>query len=242
MTTDTKPKRHVMVQARYVRALAKFAGTENSRYYLHGIYTHPVPEGGVAMIATNGHIMGIILDSQGMCNGAHLNSIPKDLIAATRKKQDAKKEPEPRYVTFSGDNAIMTAGNYSTLDCSDKFPPDTGIVLDPSILYAAHAPEIDGRFPDYARVIPTHAVRNSTLLCFNPKFLATFGEAVDILRNRGDLNSLTLIGTGNNEPAIVVSDVAPELTGIIMPMRGFPAQWVQDRTSAIPQWIRSLAK
>jgi len=106
--------------------LAPAVSTEETRYYLNGIYIHS--EGGKRiMAATNGHILALIRRGEGVPD--HEGGImPRKLIPLV---QAIAKGGEPFAFTLDSVQCAFTSGAWSI-----------------------RAKMIDGSFPDYRRVIP----------------------------------------------------------------------------------------
>lgn len=62
MPTDTL---EINVHAALLQIAQRFASTEQTRYYLNGVHLRPLPDGGVLLTATNGHIMFCAADRGG---------------------------------------------------------------------------------------------------------------------------------------------------------------------------------
>lgn len=84
MTTATK--REVRVRAKHFAAAYVFASTEETRYYLNGVLVEPHPDGGVLLVATDGHRMVAIKDDEGETNGTWICAAPSEITAVCRKR------------------------------------------------------------------------------------------------------------------------------------------------------------
>jgi DNA polymerase-3 subunit beta len=117
--------------------------TEETRYYLNGIFTHPVEEG-VCLVATDGHRL-----SKRIVRTAADPAMPGVIIPRGAVKVIAKILPKegPIHIEVS-DSIIRIAAGDTTL--ASKL--------------------IDGTFPDYQRVIPT---QHEMLATIDVKALST---------------------------------------------------------------------
>jgi DNA polymerase III subunit beta len=126
--------------------------TEETRYYLNGIFLH-VTEDGEPLLraaATDGHRLArVTLPRPTGADGMPDVIIPRKCVAEIRKLLDE-----------SGDNNIQVDLSASKI----RFTFDNAILT---------SKLIDGTFPDYTRVIPT---ANDKLLKIDPK---SFAEGVD---------------------------------------------------------------
>jgi DNA polymerase III subunit beta len=126
--------------------------TEETRYYLNGIFLHVAEEGEpvIKAAATDGHRLArVTLPRPAGAEGMPDVIIPRKCVAEVRKLLDE-----------SGDNAIQIDLSASKI----RFTFDS-VILTSKL--------IDGTFPDYSRVIPTG---NDKLLRINPK---AFSQGVD---------------------------------------------------------------
>lgn len=111
--------------------------TEETRYYLNGIYLHPFADM-LRAVATDGHRLAIM--DQPLPDGAAGMKgiiVPRKAIAELRKL----------LAKYSGDVGIATGGD-------NKFHIEFSI---PGITLLSKV--IDGTFPDYTRVVPTNNTR-----------------------------------------------------------------------------------
>ena len=126
--------------------------TEETRYYLNGIFLHVTDDGDPMLkaAATDGHRLArVTLPRPAGAEGMPDVIVPRKCVAELRKLLDE-----------SGDNAIQIDLSASKI----RFTFDNAVLT---------SKLIDGTFPDYSRVIPTG---NDKLLKIDPKSLS---EGVD---------------------------------------------------------------
>jgi DNA polymerase III subunit beta len=126
--------------------------TEETRYYLNGIFLHVVEDGEPTLkaAATDGHRLArVTLPRPTGAEGMPDIIVPRKCVAEVRKLLDE-----------SGDNNIQIDLSASKI----RFTFDNAILT---------SKLIDGTFPDYSRVIPTG---NDKLLKIDPK---SFAQGVD---------------------------------------------------------------
>jgi DNA polymerase III subunit beta len=126
--------------------------TEETRYYLNGIFLHVAEEGEPVLkaAATDGHRLArVTLPRPAGAEGMPDVIVPRKCIAEVRKLLDE-----------SGDSMVQIDLSASKI----RFTFDTAILT---------SKLIDGTFPDYSRVIPTG---NDKLLRIDPK---AFSQGVD---------------------------------------------------------------
>ncbi len=126
--------------------------TEETRYYLNGIFLHVADDGGPVLkaAATDGHRLArVTLPQPAGAEGMPDIIVPRKCIAEVRKLIDE-----------SGDNVVQIDLSASKI----RFTLGSAILT---------SKLIDGTFPDYSRVIPTG---NDKLLRIDPK---AFSQGVD---------------------------------------------------------------
>lgn len=176
-------------------AASYFKSDEETRYYLQGVYVHPSAEGGVNIVATNGHILFWGHDPEGSTNGgSHIIHCQK---------------PYP-FKYFSAKHLEIT---------SDKIATWTG----PRLNEIELAQEIEGSFPDYQRVIPHHALETEELSNYNSEYLGLIGKTAKYLKNDRsrsiNLSSTFYLEQAGNGPARVWFYDRTDCMAVIMPVR-----------------------
>lgn len=76
---------------------------------------------------------------------------------------------------------------------------------------------IDGKFPDYLRVVPNTAPTMEPGQ-FNPDFLADFKRVIE--KAFSSKSSPVIYPNGKESPAIVMHDGSDSMIGVVMPLRG----------------------
>lgn len=224
-------KRFVKFKAEYAAMLAPFVSTEEARFYLQGIGVFPHKDDGVLLVATNGHTMGVIHDSDGETNGDWICPVtPLMLQAMKADMRSAWDEDDgeyqydargriPHLLHFVGDVAYLTAAEFlgKKVDRIGKHH-----------VLADYAPAIDGTFPEWRRVIPTELPAPAPVP-FNAEYLAKFGRVARI-RNHLAKPLVTLFNGEREGPAVVRVDGVPEFVGVLMPVRLEPFE-------PLPDWL-----
>ena len=138
-----------------LHAVALAAATEETRYYLNGVYIEPHPrKTGVILTATNGKILLSAYHDTGFGEPFAPVIIPLKLI--TRVKA-VRKIPDLTMTITSAEVSILYAG----------------------ATYAA--PPIDGSFPDWRRVVPRSC--DGTTAQYDSKYLTAITKAKSVLLN-----------------------------------------------------------
>jgi hypothetical protein len=178
--------------------------TEELRYYLNGVYVQPLPNGGVLLVATDGHRLVCIHDETGSCSEASIVLVDPRGFAGV--KVDRKKPEIPRLKLDAEGHVIV--GTYRSIESA----------------------VIDGSFPDYARVLTpiVKALKLGTYApaSFNHEYLVSFGRIAALICD--GKRAIRLIATDESSPALILFEGAPHAFGVLMPMRtslqsGMPA-------------------
>ncbi|MGU5132845.1 hypothetical protein [Pseudomonas aeruginosa] len=73
-------------KAHYLAAVSLFMAHNDVRYYLNGISIEPASQGGVLLIATNGHHIGVMHDPDGWASSKIIISPSTALVAGMKKR------------------------------------------------------------------------------------------------------------------------------------------------------------
>lgn len=231
------------VSAKAFAAAMLAVSTEETRYYLNGVLIEPNPAGGVTVVATNGHILIAIHDADGETNGAWICPVPsymrQFLLANLEPRPDPEEmegdfymdepglvtTPEKRHpdrITFDGHMVSITAPEHAW---QEKSPIE--------VVMAAKAQAINGKFPDWAKVLPRPTDATPALSDFTvaARYLMEINRAVRIWNNS--------LGTGlrvraveKGGPVLFGAYESTELVIALMPMR-------DDAPGLkLPDWIK----
>ncbi len=204
---------------------ARFAiSTEETRYYLNGVYLHPVPGAGVAKlraVATDGHRLAQVETE--LPEGAPEMPgiiVPRKAVAEVIKLLDGQAPVEvalsPAKIRFSVGDVVLTS----------KL--------------------IDGSFPDYARVIPTTnkkllKVENADLVKAVDRvstLSSEKGRAIKLNASEGKL----VVSVSNPESGSATEEISADFQSEPIEI-GFNAHYLRDITAQIdgPRALLKLA-
>lgn len=193
-----------------LRAVLIFAAEKDIRYYLNGVCLHVGECGDARLVATDGHRLAIVK----LCNkssatpGEYL--IPRAVLKTVKKA--GRLDKLPLLLTIAGDGFQLV----------DQY--------DDSILGGAKL--IDGRFPDYQRIIPIPENMDGTPGTFNASYLADIQRALIEL---GDNNGFfSMLQNGEKSGALVVREDKGFLC-VVMGMRGFDQPTAPDVAQFMPR-------
>jgi hypothetical protein len=142
-TTPDMPKEATMPELFRLRsydlliAASHYASKEETRYYLNGVCVQPAGIGGAYIVATDGHCMFVGHDPQATCTRSVI--VPTNALKFG-KEWSACSDAKYRSVTYDG-QALSLMG--------EGEQPHTYDMM--------HAPEVDGSFPDWTRIVPKPA-------------------------------------------------------------------------------------
>lgn len=207
------------INARLFAAIAVFKAEHDIRYYLNGVYVEPLPEGGVVIVATNGHALGMWRDASGEAERCAILRCGKPLQAACAKLDRLRLviRDERLAVIDPGQGGIETYIQHR--DGVDK----------------KNNWEVEGKFPDWSRVLPADPViglQNA----IQPEYLSMAAQALSIGRGRVKFSGITL-SQGKKDGGIYVTSArlqAREFCAVIMPLR--------EDISTIPEWAANTLK
>lgn len=202
------------LSAALLAAAGIFRSTEETRYYLGGVFVEPDPNPetgrGVRMVATDGHRLCIFHDPQGMASDSAILSFDFKSKALKARKRDR----HPRRLIFDMARRETAAAGVHL----SGGPDDPGILAD-----TLHVSEIDGTFPDYRWVVPMKTFEQATpcLASFNTRFLQDCLDAHG--RAYGTPSAgVTIRQAAAGEPAIITpSSMMPDQAAVfvVMPIR-----------------------
>ncbi|MGX5220293.1 hypothetical protein ACVTMO_16875 [Pseudomonas segetis] len=224
------------VNPKYFAAIHQCAAKGDVRYYLNAVQIERHPQGGVLIVATNGHFMGAIHDPDGWIadgrDSVLIGTVSKRLLSACSARKGPDSRP-PAKLWIAEKFSLV-----SSLDDTDEEPEMFG---DPSHL-TEKTDLIDGLFPNWKRVIPTkRRTRVEPFPCINGEYLEAFNKIGVLLTGRkcfggGGMRIEPSVGDG----AVIVrfnsNDLIDRFFGVVMPMASEPLP------SLLPAWAASEAE
>jgi hypothetical protein len=217
------------VRADKLRLASLFQSTEETRYYLNGVFIHAAEEG-VCLAATNGSTLGVFQDIAGFTFASVIVALPKEAKAAIKSRK------EPEFCWFGVIGGHQGAGRrearvYDTVlgGCT---PDEAQVALldatDHGVIWSGAVDLIDGIFPEYSAVIPPRRAKQALGAFVGPTVIKPFLEVA-----AG--NGLQLYPAGPSQP-IIVDCGRSDFIGVIMPRDNSPT--VVDAADHIepPAW------
>lgn len=192
------------VDASLFRIAAMFQSTEETRYYLNGVYIEPHDKEGVLLVATDGHRLFVAHDVTGKIEGGSaIVQLGKDQIKACK---EGRGETAPRRIVATDAKQPLT------INANDA----------PVAVQAKWI--IDGTFPDWRRIMK--GLRpEGRLDAVDGDLLRSFAEASKAFTG---VAKIEFSHSSVNGPAIVRFANVSNAFGVLMPLawkgeRGWPS-------------------
>ena len=172
--------------------------TEETRYYLNGIFMHHVYGGPLRLVATDGHrlYMQDVAAPEG-CEGMAGVIVPRKTVALLHKLTKGKACPETVLIEVSDTKIRFMWGN---ITMTSKL--------------------VDGTFPDYNRATPSFAYVDANSATFDPADMLEAVRAVTLIASeRGRAVKMTMdsdsirLDVNNPDAGSATADVVAEFTG-----------------------------
>jgi len=201
--TNTAQTQTVFTTISALKAMSEIAPAKEIRYYLCGVYFE-CNQASTRLVATDGHCLGVYESNQeNQIGGGAINFImPLEIIKLLKI---VHKQWEEVTITIERKHEneldLITGG---TIQVSGG----------PAISWKA----VDGRFPDYIRVLPTQTMSGATAQ-FCPAIVQKFVKAAKCL-GLSTKNGVPIGHNGGGSALIALGD--PNFIGVIMPMRVEP--------------------
>jgi hypothetical protein len=201
MTNTTQT---VFTNLNFLKGIAEIAATKDIRYYLMGVYFE-CNQASTRLVATDGHCLGLFqtIQENQVGTGAINFIMPLDIIKMLKTSNKQHDE-----VTI-------------TLERADQTQPDliTGGTVQVYGGAVISWKAVDGRFPDYIRVLPKEPMTGESTQ-FDPSIVQKFVKAAKLICTRKD--PVPMICQNGNQSALV--DIGDNnFIGVIMPRRDTPS-------------------
>jgi hypothetical protein len=197
----------IRVNARLFAAAAMFVSTDESRYYLHGVYVMPHSEKGAMLIGTDGIRMLVVHDDQGECTKSAIVRLPAALLTECLEWVSSTASDE-----WGDDEPTKRLGKDRTLKIDDDGKPEVEREV-----RGLEDCRIDGTFPDWQKALIPLGTGPRSTPAVNGKYLASFGEAAQLLTSA---DHVRLVGGDTEDKPTVILFSKTFAFGVLMPMRG----------------------
>lgn len=212
----------ITIKADTLKALLTIAAKADIRYYINGIAIDARETGDVTLVATDGHRMLAVPvekdDIENLLPGVWV--VDRALLESV-KPVKAGRVDFPLTLSFVRRDASTTA-------------PSANVTLTGAT--NASGTTVDGRFPDWRRVVPASA--DGIPSQFSPEYVGSFGKVGELLG--GKTKSIPAVIHHNGNGAALVTFPGSPAVGVIMPVRvGSEAGPVAH--PGLPAWAVAVA-
>lgn len=216
---------YIQVKAELIDLAALFVAKNDVRYYLQGVCVQPHPVAGVYVVATDGHRLAVFHDPGGSTDAAEaVIPVNMELRKSCRSK---KTEPERVLVVQSEElETLQVSAAVFDLDWTEPDPGEESQRVPGSLRHAETLSLIDGRYPEWARVIPSD-VGHAAHPAVNPAYLEDFCRVAKSVRG----TPMIRVYAGQTDRGVMlIRTLRDDFVGVLMPMR-----W--DLDEPIPPWL-----
>lgn len=202
MTKEKTPVR-AKFQARYLPMIAPFMATNDIRFYLNGFLIERAKKG-VYIVGTNGRIMAVVHDAEGLLEGTDRLIVRRDagLVSACKPKKIAITN-----MVIVQDGRVSVAPDFG---CERT---DIEKYVMPGSCF------IEGKFPEWRKVLPNFAELKPGLssACVNPEYIGIFEKVEKQTASR--FGTVRFWQRPDPNAGIVVQlPSIPEFLGMVMPV------------------------
>jgi DNA polymerase-3 subunit beta len=196
------------IKPEYLKSLLLIAAKDDIRYYLNGVNIDARANGDVTLIATDGHrMLALALD---------VDDIESLIVGSWTIDRALLESVKP---VKAGKNEFQLTLSLTIAEPSQDSEGRT-VLANPVVTLqgatTATGTVVDGRFPDWRRVMP--ATADGISAQYDHDYLYSFGKVGRLLfSNKKDCAAV--IHHNGNGAALVTFSGAPYAIGVLMPMR-----------------------
>lgn len=204
--TEQTEKVRARFAAKHVARLVPFMARNDIRYYLCGICIEKADQGGVYLIATDGHSMAVVYDATGTIEGEQhvVISAQSELIAAAKRaKTIAGLEQQ---VLLTG-KRVRIALEFDSTGSGESYV-QAGDSL------------VEGNYPSWRKVTPDFSKLKRGALTGDEGINATYLARCAKLSGGKGFSGLSFWQEAPRKAVIIQASAVPEMFVIIMPMMG----------------------
>jgi DNA polymerase-3 subunit beta len=191
----------ITIKADTIKALLTIAAKGDIRYYINSIAIDAREAGDVTLVATDGHrMLAVPVDRDDIENLLPGVWVVDRALFESVKPVKAGRVDFPLTLSFVRRDATTYA-------------PSANVTLTGAT--TASGTTVDGRFPDWRRVMPASA--DGIASQFSPEYVGSFGKVGELLG--GKTKSIPAVIHHNGNGAALVTFPGSPAVGVIMPMR-----------------------
>ena len=197
-----------LMKPQYLAAASLVASKSELLPHYHGVCVEPNPQGGVFLVASDGHRMVVFRDCEGRTDGVCRVKVDRALFNATKFH---KTDPAERVLTAEGDVICVSYARDDHADDTQAAP----LFLQP------FAP-LDGGLlaKQWRRAVSRtgYAKGDENPPCFRARYLGDFAKVIDAAWGNEDYDPIRIAINGL-DPALITS-LKRDWFGIVLPCRG----------------------
>jgi hypothetical protein len=185
--------------------------TEETRYYLNGVFVQPHHDKGAFLVSTDGHRMVVIHDDKAEVSESAIVQLPKYARQQLKSRRGFKLERKALTVDIESKNATIST------EIVDK----DGLVTRSDQIMTAHNVIIEGTFPDWRRVCPKGKMEAAGVIGLNSRYVSSlgkFGAQFDSI-NRGGMYFMKPEGQSDDGPIMIRWGNVHHIFAVLMPYR-----------------------
>ncbi|HEJ3062540.1 TPA: hypothetical protein SL272_000873 [Pseudomonas aeruginosa] len=218
------------INPRYFAAIHQCAAKNDVRYYLNAIYIERHPDGGVVIVGTNGHVLAAMHDDTGWMHPSHDN-----LLVGTTTKRMLSALVKPRGQDGLPPAHLWIGANCLVLSSCEEVDLAPG-PFDPQSHLAERSELVDGKFPDWRKILPPDTGSDESEPWVNSAYLALFNDVAKALQPGAYLGGGIHLARSGEHASIIVrvlhEGIRDKFFGLLMPMRG------ENLKSKVPAFAR----
>ncbi len=223
----------LIIPSKYAEMIDPFTSNEETRPYLHGFNVKPHAQGGVVVVATDGHTLGMFHVSPGMvechdtANG-DIWQLDKDTVKACKPKHDTLE----RWLVILPQASDSMIHNLYVVRAADIEQAEQ-TAREYEVLHTAIIRPIDGIFPDCDRVFPSDPFKEQKgAPTFSGDYLAKFAK---VSKTENTFRASLTVHAQDELSSAIVQTSRDDFIGVIMPIRSNP--W-----DSLPDWYENKSQ
>ncbi|MGU1692168.1 hypothetical protein ACSEO4_01675 [Pseudomonas aeruginosa] len=217
------------VKPRYFAAIHQCAAKNDVRYYLNALYLERHPDGGVAIVGTNGHVLAAMHDDTAWMHPSHdhllVGTTTKRMLSALVKPR-GPDGLSPAHL-WIGANCLVLSSREEAEEAPEPFDPQSHL--------AERSELVDGKFPDWRRILPADTGATGEPWV-NSAYLALFNDVAKALHPGTYLGGGIHLARSGEHTSIIVrvlhEETRDKFFGLLMPMHG------ENLKSKVPAFAR----
>lgn len=185
--------------------------SEETRYYLNGVFVQPHHDNGAFLVSTDGHRMVVVHDATAEVSQSAIITLPKFAVQQLAPRKGFRLETKSLVVDVDAKTATLVA------ETANK----EGMITRTENIVTAHNVIIDGTFPDWKKVCPKGEMESAGVVGMNSRYVASmgkFGTKFDS-PNRGGMYFMKPKAQDAGGPVMIRWGNVHHVFAVVMPFR-----------------------